>query len=190
MNRMIRKLFYTKKYAYLKKRFKKCGKNFSCIGDVYILGPQYIELGNDIGLDRGTRLEAWDSFANKRFKPRIVIGDRVGFNPDCHIGAINKIVIGNNVLFGAGVLVTDHSHGRVNGKEKDIPPAKRPLYSKGPVIIEDNVWVGERAAILPGVRIGKGAIIGANAVITHDVPPYSVVAGNPARIIKYLLETQ
>ena len=65
-----------------------------------------------------------------------------------------------------------------------IPPIKRPIYSKGPVIIGDNVWIGDKATILPGVTIGDGAVIAANAVVTKDVPAFCVAAGNPARIIK------
>jgi acetyltransferase-like isoleucine patch superfamily enzyme len=66
------------------------------------------------------------------------------------------------------------------------PPINRPLISKGPVIIEDNVWIGEGVCITPNVRIGKNAIVGANAVVTKDVPPNTVVAGVPARVIKLL----
>ena len=61
---------------------------------------------------------------------------------------------------------------------------KRPLHSKGPIIIEDNVWVGENVCILENVRIGKCSIIGANAVVTHDIPPYSIAVGVPAKVIK------
>lgn len=66
----------------------------------------------------------------------------------------------------------------------DMPPTQRPIYSKGPVVIGDNVWIGDKATILPNVSIGKGAIIAANSVVTKDVPEYSVFAGNPAKIIK------
>lgn len=64
------------------------------------------------------------------------------------------------------------------------PPILRPLTSKGKVTIGRNVWIGDKATILPGITIGDGAIIGANAVVTHDVPPLSVAVGNPARIIE------
>ena len=65
-------------------------------------------------------------------------------------------------------------------------PSLRKLYSKGPVIIEDNVWIGEGVAILPNVIIGENSIIGANAVVTKDIPRNSVVGGNPAKIIRTL----
>lgn len=66
---------------------------------------------------------------------------------------------------------------------KTLPYDKE--YIKKPIIIEDNVWIGARASIIPGVKIGEGAIIGLGAVVTKDVPPCAVVAGNPAKIIKY-----
>ena len=65
----------------------------------------------------------------------------------------------------------------------EIPPTQRPVYSKGPVIIGNNVWIGDKATILPNVSIGNGAIIAANSVVTKDVPEYCIVAGNPAKII-------
>lgn len=65
-------------------------------------------------------------------------------------------------------------------------PQKRPITSKGPVIIGDNVWIGDKATILPGVTIGDGAVIAANAVVTENVPEFSVVAGIPAKVINYM----
>ena len=99
---------------------------------------------------------------------------------------MNKIIIGNNVLTGKKVLITDNAHGASDRFTIDTPPMSRPLYSKGPVIIEDNVWIGEKASIMPGVHIHKGCIIAANAVVTKDIPPHCIVAGVPAKIVKQL----
>ena len=63
-------------------------------------------------------------------------------------------------------------------------PSKRPVVSKGMVVLGDNVWIGDKVTILPGVTIGEGAVVAANSVVTKDVPPFSVVAGSPAKIIK------
>ena len=93
-------------------------------------------------------------------------------------------MIGNNVLTGPRVLITDNAHGDSLFKLLDTAPIERFLYSKGKVVIEDNVWIAEGAMIMPGVRIGKGSIIAANSVVTKDIPPYSVAAGTPAKIIK------
>lgn len=152
----------------------------------YYMGEQYFSFGENVFLDRGARIEAWDHYHGRNYKPQIIIKDGVTTNPNIHIGAINKIIIGKKVLIGANVLITDHYHGRIITEELIFPPGKRKLYSKGPVIIEDNVWIGENVAILPGVTIGKNAIIGVNSVVTKDVPPNSVVGGNPARVIKSL----
>jgi acetyltransferase-like isoleucine patch superfamily enzyme len=65
-------------------------------------------------------------------------------------------------------------------------PIERPIVSNGPVIIENNVWIGEMACIMPNVRIGEGAIVAANSVVTKNVPPFSIVAGIPAKIVNQL----
>ena len=67
-----------------------------------------------------------------------------------------------------------------------LPPVQRQMVVKGPVVVEDNVWIGERVCILSGVTVGKGAIVAANSVVTKDVPPYSVVGGVPAKLIKVI----
>lgn len=87
---------------------------------------------------------------------------------------------------GSNILITDHQHGFVNKDDFETPLVKRKLYSLGPVIIEDNVWIGENVSIMPNVTIGRGCIIGANAVVTKSFPAYSVIGGIPARIIKEL----
>ncbi len=146
-------------------------------------GAKYITVGNNSHFGVQAELTAWDAFGDDRFTPSIEIGDNVSIGSYCHITAINRIVIGNGVLTGRWVTITDNSHGDTDKKTLDVRPVKRPLKSKGPVIIEDNVWIGDKATILPGVTIGKGSVIGANAVVSKDVPPYSIAVGNPIRII-------
>lgn len=149
----------------------------------YISGHKNIKIGSLYSL-AGLRMECLDYFAGEVYKPSIIIGENVIMNFRCHIGAINKIVIGNNVLIGSNVLITDHSHGYNDISDIIEIPIKRKLYSKGPVVIDDNVWIGENASILPNVHIGKNSIIGANSVVVKDIPPFSIAAGNPARVIK------
>lgn len=146
-------------------------------------GAKYIIIGDNSHLGVQAELTAWDTFGNDRFIPSIEIGDNVSIGSYCHITAINRIVIGNGVLTGRWVTITDNSHGNTDVEALNQLPVKRSLKSKGPVIIEDNVWIGDKATILPGVTIGKGSVIGANAVISKDVPPYSIAVGNPMRII-------
>jgi acetyltransferase-like isoleucine patch superfamily enzyme len=176
-------------YSYwIKNAFKKCGKGLYIKAPIYLKGGKYIIIGDNFCADLRFRIEAWDEYQGIRHNPQIIIGDNVIFNPDCHIGCINKIEIGNNVLFASKVFVEDCFHGKIDKTSIEIIPSERLLFSKGPVIIEDNVWIGEGVAILPNVRVGKNSIIGANAVVTKSFPPYSIIGGNPARLIKSLIE--
>jgi acetyltransferase-like isoleucine patch superfamily enzyme len=116
-----------------------------------------------------------------------VFGDRVIFSNAVHIAAIECVEIGNDVLFGSGVFVSDHNHGSYAGANQCAPglaPADRPLDTRGPVIIEDNVWLGDNVNIVGPARIGFGAVIGANAVVRGDVPARTMVVGTPAHVIK------
>ena len=132
------------------------------------------------------RLTAYSYYPHTKqtFSPEIIIGDNCSIGAQSHITAINKIVIGNNVLTGPRVLITDNAHGASIDTTLDIAPSKRELVSNGPVIIEDNVWIGEGSMIMPNVMIGKGSIIAANSVVTKNIPPYCIAAGSPAKIIK------
>ena len=132
----------------------------------------------------GIKLDAFDRYGHDCFNPQIIIGENVKVLYDCHIGCVNKIIIGNNVLISSKVLIIDHSHGETAKKDMELAPSLRKIVSKGPIIIEDNVWIGENAVILSDVRIGNNSIIGANSIVTKDIPPYCVVAGNPAKILK------
>jgi acetyltransferase-like isoleucine patch superfamily enzyme len=149
----------------------------------FLLGGKYIEIGDHTFIGRHGVVTCWDNYMKEKFTPSIKIGNNCYIGEYCHITSINSIIIGNEVLTGRRVTITDNSHGRSLPEEMDIPPVKRKLYSKGKVVIEDNVWIGDKVSILAGVRIGKGAIIAANAVVTKDVPAYSVVGGVPAKII-------
>lgn len=149
----------------------------------YLHNPQHIKIGENFYAGPGLRLEAWDDYFGHKYKPEIVIGNNVVINFNVHIGAIKKIIIEDDVLIGSNVLITDHSHGRLTVDELDIPAVKRSLFSKGPVVIERNVWIGEGVCILAGVHVGRNSVIGSNAVVTHDIPPGHIVAGIPAKVL-------
>lgn len=173
--------------GYRAKGFKAFGKT-SRIRPVFnvLAGEKYIEVGEDCYIGRLVQLTATDSFDDQRFSPRIIIGDNCSIGDFSHVTAINEIRLGNNVRMGKNILITDNSHGVSDESLLGIAPNFRPLVSKGPVIIGDNVWIGAKSSIMPGVRIGKGAIIGAGSVVTKDIPPYAVAAGAPARIVKIM----
>lgn len=180
----LRILIYTN---WVKREFKAFGER-SHIRPHFakLLGAHYISIGYNCSIGSNVQLTAWDKYQDQRFTPKIILGNNCSIGEDAHITAINSIRLGNNVLMGKKVLITDNAHGASLAELLDIAPNMRPLISKGPVVIDDNVWIGEKASIMPGVHIGKGTIVAANSVVTKDVPPYCVVAGVPAVIIKKL----
>jgi lipopolysaccharide O-acetyltransferase len=113
---------------------------------------------------------------------RIQIGDRVVINAFTHLGAMSRIVLGNDVGVASGVCIEDH-HYEYEEATEDRPLKKQP-FRVADVIIEDGVMIGEHVTVLPGVRIGRNSWIGANAVVTGDIPPYSIAAGVPARVLR------
>ena len=153
---------------------------------IRVIGGKHITLGQNVTLGYGTRLEAiyqWEN-CQQRFSPQIILGDNVVLAPMCRIGCVNKVSIGSWTTTGQHVYITDHTHGGVTREELSLPPRHRPLVSKGEVKIGSCVHIGENCCIMPGVSIGDHSVIGAGAVVTRDIPPYSVAEGNPARVIK------
>jgi len=168
INLLYTKLFY-RKSRLIRKPF-------------YIRGSKNINLGNQLTTGINCRIDAFTQTGNKI----INIGNNVQINDNVHIGAINNIKIGNNVLIASKVFISDHNHGSYTGAIQDTPnssPIERKLRSK-PIVIADNVWIGEFVSILQGVHIGEGSIIGTMSVVTKDIPAYSIAVGSPAKVIK------
>lgn len=150
----------------------------------FLLGADHIEVGKNCYIGANAEITAWKCPEEGYDNPEIIIGDGCVFHRDVHITAVNSIRIGNYVLSGRRLTITDNSHGRSTLEDRRKNPNETPIVSNGPVVIGDRVWLGQDVCVLPGVTIGEGAIIAASAVVTKDVPPYCVAAGNPARIIK------
>ncbi len=109
----------------------------------------------------------------------IEIGDNSGLGLNSRVSS--PLSIGDNVMMGPDVIIYTQNH---NFDRIDIPMIKQGDSEKKKVIIGNDVWIGARAVILPGISIGEGAIVGAGSIVTKDVPPYSIVGGNPAKIIR------
>lgn len=174
----FKKIFFTE---IQKKHFKQFGKKSILGSNLTLINTKYITIGNNTSIGNRTSLGC---FLSSDISPQLIIGNNVSIGEDTHITSANKINIGNNVLTGKKVLISDNAHGDSRKDNCEISPMQRKLFSKGPINIQDNVWIGEKATILSNVTIGYGSIIGANAVVTKDVPPYSIVVGNPGKIIK------
>ncbi len=165
---------------------KSIGAN-SRVGNFFsIHGGEYIEIGDNFRAGHGLILEAWDEYESGHFNPNIHIGDNVVFTDYDHISCIDHVTIGDGTLLGRNVYISDNSHGRTDMSAIGVPPARRKLDSKGPVMVGDNVWIGRCTTILSGVDIGDNCIIGANSVVTGDIPANCVAAGCPAKVIKRL----
>ncbi len=151
----------------------------------YVRGRPWMKLGKGLTTGRRMRLDAIPSEGNRGVL--LTLGDDVQVNDSVHIAAHHGVRIGNRVLLASNVFISDHNHGTYSGdgvhSEPRSAPALRPL-SSGPVVVEDDVWVGEFVTILPGVTVGRGSVIGSMSVVTRDVPPYSIAMGAPARVVK------
>lgn len=150
-----------------------------------ILGSKYMEFGDSCWFGDNACVECIDDWKGNRYSPSLKVGDRFSMQKNCHIGCIESIEIGDNVLLGSKVYITDHYHGEITAEALEVAPFDRPLWSK-PVKIGSGCWIGDNVCIMPGVTLGDNVIVGANAVVTHRFPANTVIAGVPARIIKML----
>jgi acetyltransferase-like isoleucine patch superfamily enzyme len=152
---------------------------------LYIRGRRWIVFGPGFTCGRGLRMDALGERSTTGSLIRI--GCDVAMNDYVHIGAVESVFIGDRVLIASKVFISDHDHGAYGKSgihtDPSIPPGERLLYAS-PVVIEDDVWLGEFVSVLAGVRIGRGSIVGAMSTVTRDVPPYSIAVGSPARVIK------
>ena len=171
---------------WVKYEFHSCGKNCRFGKFIQLQGGKHIDMADHVTMGRGLVVELYDKYRDQHFTPSLTIGNYVNIGDYSHVSCINSIIIKDNVRMGRKVFITDNSHGASVRSLLDTRPNIRPLSSKGPIIIEENAWIGEMACIMPGVTIGRGAIIGANAVVTKDVPPYALAAGNPAKVIRII----
>jgi acetyltransferase-like isoleucine patch superfamily enzyme len=117
--------------------------------------------------------------------PTIVIGDDVTFGYATELSCADKIIIGNRVLIAHFVSIYDNNNHPIDpaARARNMPIGKGDF---APIVIEDDVWIGGHAAILKGVTVGRGSVVAMGAVVTKNVPPMTVVAGNPARVIKQI----
>lgn len=180
VNRLLNRI-YT---LWLLPRFKRCDSIIHRY--IRLHGGQYICIGKKCEIYPNARIEAIDTYLSQKFNPKITILDKTFIYSYVHIGCINEIYIGYAVTISERTLITDHVHGKSEYQEMCEPPLDRPLHLKGKVVIEDYVLIGEGVVICGNIRIGHNSIIGANTVVTANVPPFSVVVGNPGRVVRTL----
>ncbi len=187
---LLRKKFY-------RGLFRAAGRGMIIGRNVVIRHPKNIELGDNVTIDDLCLIDGRGAGTDG-----VVIEDQVIINRNCMIQAKTgpirlgaRTTIGSNsvivsmagVEFGEAVLVAGNcyfSAGAYHVDDISSAVMDQGAYSKGPIILGDNTWVGTGAIILDGVKVGEGAIIGAGAVVTKDVPDYAIVAGVPAKVIR------
>lgn len=167
------------------------GHNLRIESGVRLIGGKHIVLGENFSAGRSLWLAAIRDYKGSPHQGQIEIGDDFNCGDAVHIASIRPLRIGKNVLVGSFVHITDHSHGvqKGAGAQTGIAPIDQPLNSPGGVVIDDNVWICDGAVITGGVHVGRGAVIGANSVVTRSVPAQAVVAGAPARVIRIKSES-
>jgi acetyltransferase-like isoleucine patch superfamily enzyme len=150
------------------------GKGVKSMGSPVIDNLGHIELGDFVLMDSRIKPVHFNVAAGAK----LTVGNDTFMNSGVWIGCQKQVTIGNRVLLAPDVTILDNNYHDVYDR-KVIPPSD-------PVIIEDDVWIATKSTILPGVRIGRGSIVAANTVVNRDVPPFSIVAGSPMRVIRKL----
>lgn len=170
--RILNKL-YT---LWISKKFAKCGASYF-FNTVSVLNPSQIFIGNNCLFYDDVRL--WTQFSAE-YKGYLEIGDDVVFSMGAIVSSAFRIKIGNGVTLGSYSMIVDNNH-RFDNPELSV--MKQGLSGEM-IEIGDNVWIGGHAIILPGVKIGRGAIVGAGSVVTKSIEDYQIVVGNPARPVR------
>ena len=165
-------------------RFKKIGHGYFTERPLSLLGLRYTSVGASFSCGYDCKIEVFNFHNGVRFSPVLTIGDNVSINDRVHIAVTHNVTIGDDVLIGSDVYISDHSHGQTGEIADCAAPSSRVLYSKGAITIGDRVWIGSKVCILPGVSIGADCIIAAGAIVTRDIPPLSIAAGCPAKIVR------
>jgi serine acetyltransferase len=159
---------------------KECGPGLRTGEFVHwVEGQGDIIVGSNVWLDGKSTFAFAASFTER---PTLIIGDNTGIGHDCFFAIGKRITIGKNVNISGAAMIVDssgHPSDPVARRQHEPPPEDQVR----PVTIGDDVWIGKKAIIFPGVRVGEAAIISAGAVVRRHVPAYGVVAGNPAQLM-------
>lgn len=145
-------------------------------------GVEFIEIKDNSSIGHSSWLGAFDNYFEQSFNPKILISNNVRIGNYACITAIDEILIKDGCLLSEYVYISDHYHGF--DPALNLSPKEQPLFSKGKVEIGENTFIGYRATILSGVKLGKNCVVGAHSVVTKSFPDYSMIAGSPAILIK------
>jgi acetyltransferase-like isoleucine patch superfamily enzyme len=175
-------------------RFATHPRNLTIARPRTICAPERIYIGNDVTLGPGSLLVPVIEFPaqpllpvgmpasfRQEFHPRISIGNGVTATGRLIVGAHQEITIEDDVMFASNVLLSDALHGY---ESTQTPYKYQPMIRVAPIVIRRGCWIGQNVVVMPGVTIGELSIVGANSVVTKDVPARSIAVGAPARVIR------
>lgn len=162
----------------VKSSFADFGRHSKIAPSLRLSGAGSISVGSGVYVGAGSWLQV---LGGEQSSVAIRLGDRVSIAGSVTVSARNEVVIEDAVIIARGVYISDHRHSWV---DTSVPIKDQGICDIRPVRIGRGAWLGQNAVVMPGVTVGEGAVVGANSVVTKDVPPFSVVVGAPARVIR------
>lgn len=159
--------------------FREFGSKSVIALPVRLVGAGRMSIGHRVYVGPGS----WLQCIGGEDQPGLAIGDDTKIAGACVVSAADDVRIGSGVLVASNVYIADHSHAF---DEADVPVNEQGIDRIAAVRIEDDCWIGQNVVIMPGVTIGRGAVIGSNSVVTADVPGRTVAVGAPARVVRQI----
>ena len=162
-------------------RFASFGEKSLIVAPRGILNPHRIEIGDHVLIHEDAMFSVVEEFNGRRHDPRLRIGSGSNIGRGIWFSCVGRIDIGEQTLTAQNVLIADSYH---EYHDPDAPIVRQPMAEPQDVTIGPGCFIGAHAAVLAGVTVGANSFVAANAVVTRSVPPNSVVAGNPARVVR------
>lgn len=163
-----------------KKSYGSYGRNSDIYKPIMVYNKKHIFIGNNVIVRNGARIEAVVNWNGIKYTPELILEDGVTCEQNLHIISAKKVLIKKGVTIAPNVMIMDNEHSH---KDHDVKILEQVLDVKETIVGEDS-FLGKNVCVMPGVRIGRGCVIGANAVVTKDIPDYSIAVGVPAKVIK------
>lgn len=183
---MLHSIYFKLSALRYRPSLRKLGKNCELRLGARFIGGKYMSFGNGFVLGKGAVFAVYPQYGGKENPVAsasdggIIIGNNVSANRELTVYCAERVEIEDDVMLGSGILITDNDHGM----DPTLPEFRSQPLVTAPVKLGRGCWIGERASILSGVEVGEHSIVAAGAVVTHSVPPYSIVGGVPAKVIK------
>jgi acetyltransferase-like isoleucine patch superfamily enzyme len=162
--------------------FARFGRKTVLMRPVRLSGESRIEIGDRVFIGSNAWLQTLTDGDNR--SPAIIICNGTSIAGACVISAVRRVVLEEDVLLARNVYISDHMH---RYSQTDLPVQAQGVEKIAPVVIKRGAWLGQNVVVCPGVSIGTGSVVGANSVVSEDVPDYAVAAGAPARVVKTIL---